>query len=110
MKRALILAMLAIWPAKGWGWRVIGTGAVSCGTWTSDRRTPNGTLAFMDGQWVLGFLSGQAELSATAGGTLDPLKDMDAQGVWAWVDNYCQANPLKQIWEAADAFSTAHPH
>ena len=49
-------------------------------------------------QWLLGFLTGTADLAATPGviepGKLDPLRGVDAEAVWAWVDNYCHAHPL----------------
>jgi muramidase (phage lysozyme) len=34
---------------------------------------------------------------------------VDAEGVWAWIDNYCRANPIKNIGDAAAAFYLAHP-
>lgn len=83
-----------------------GVGNSSCGTWVSDRRHPNGADALMDESWVLGFLSG---IGFEAGPELSPLRGTDPNGVWAWVDNYCSANPLKDIAEAAAAFRFAHP-
>jgi hypothetical protein len=38
------------------------------------------------------------------------LNGVDAQGVWAWIDNYCHANPLDEVSGAAEAFVNAHPH
>jgi len=64
----------------------------SCGTWIAMRRDRR---ALGGEQWVLGFLSGVGFLGVADGWNL--LKGVDANGVWAWIDNYCQANPLKDL-------------
>jgi hypothetical protein len=81
-----------------------GQGALSCGSWTSARRdrTASGPQ-----QWVLGFLLGVGWALTDSG--WNPLKGVDADGVWAWVDNYCQAHPLQYLAEAAGAFAREHP-
>jgi hypothetical protein len=99
-------------PARAY--RSIGSGTESCGSWTASRRevdpgrsvTPGSQAALQEMQWVLGFLAGVGYGSVD----LDPLNNVDAQGVWAWVDNYCQAHALEKIREAAQAFVNAHPH
>lgn len=98
---------LMSWAAQGRAQHMIGGGVDSCGTWTFERQPP--LRALQDQQWVLGYLSAAGQISSAAGGGADPLKDMDAQGVWAWVDNYCKANPIKRVWEASMAFILAHP-
>jgi hypothetical protein len=75
----------------------------SCGGWTADRRQDD-MAARQDEQWVLGYLSAVADWT-----DLDPLHGIDGQGVWAWIDNYCQANPLVKIAEAASEFVREHP-
>jgi len=60
----------------------------------------------LQAQWVLGFLTGVGMF----GRTFDPLKKVDAQGVVAWMDNYCQANPLDSIATAAADFVLQQPH
>ncbi len=60
----------------------------------------------MDGQWVVGFLSGYGLRESSVGG-FDPLKGMDAEGVWGWIDNYCRERPTAKIWEASLAFVNA---
>ena len=44
--------------AHAQSYHMIGDGSASCGAWTADRAQPNSTQAFMDEDWVLGFLSG----------------------------------------------------
>jgi hypothetical protein len=58
----------------------------------------------LDLAWVLGFLSG---IGSTGIG--DPLRQMDADGVAAWIDNYCRAHPIKAIADAVAEFLGAHP-
>jgi len=84
-------------------YRLIGSGTLSCGSWTALRRQGQAWLAE---QWILGFLSGVGYKGA---GVHDPLNGLDAKAVWAWMDNYCQANPLEQIAEVAAAFAEIHP-
>ena len=85
----------------------IGAGLDSCGTWTADRRSPGGSAALQDEQWVLGFLTGAADIGPI---DADPMRDVDAHAIWAWIDNYCRAKPLDKIIKAAEAFYRAHPH
>lgn len=83
---------------------IAGLGTRSCGGWTEDRKA-NAFDATNDQSWVMGFLSGVA----LTGGDYNPLNNTDALGVWAWIDNYCQANPLDEIYQAGEAFVKFHP-
>jgi hypothetical protein len=87
-------------------YHLIGVGLSSCGTWTTDRRNPSAQLALMDASWISGFLSG---IGYVGEGGADPLKGMDANGVAAWVDNFCRAHPIDDIATAAEAFVREHP-
>jgi hypothetical protein len=64
-------------------------------------------LAYLYQQWIVGYLSGVASATSQAG--MDPLHGTDAEGVWAWIDNYCQAHPLDLMIDAGTAFVVAHP-
>jgi hypothetical protein len=67
--------------------------------------------ALEDESWVMGFLSGVGfEAHQEAQGVDNPLDGMDVEGVWAWIDNYCQTHPINDIAQAAAAFYRAHPH
>ena len=48
------------------------------------------------GSWVLGWVSAAGYYGAH-------LRHTDADAISAWVDNYCRANPLNQIKDAADS-------
>src|SRR4051812_14663298 len=81
---------------------LIGPGLSSCGTWTTYRRAyqPGGSAtsghaqALENMQWVLGFLSG---IGFVGEHDDDPLKGIDGEGVWAWIDNYCREHPIDLI-------------
>ena len=118
MRFLLILTVLTILLTTGateaQTYTAIGSGTVSCGSWTAYRPAyiPGGSAtlssqnALQNQAWVLGFLSGVGFI----GNGDDPLNGMDAQGVWAWIDNYCQAHPIENIAQAAAAFYHVHPH
>jgi hypothetical protein len=91
--------------AQPGNYNLIGTGTISCGAWTAARREKQAWLAE---QWVLGFLSGVGYASGTLTGQ-NPLNGVDADGVWAWIDNYCKANPLDGVADAGAAFVARHP-
>lgn len=89
---------------------IIGPGLSSCGTWTKERGGIRGEKVEADEMWILGFLAGIGNLGQTMQLELDPLKGMDAQGVFHFVDNYCQAHPTDLIGRAAVEFAKQHPH
>ena len=68
--------------------RTLGPGAgASCGRWLQDRRS--GREAGMT-VWALGFLSAVAIYHER-----DILRDIDADGIRQWLDNYCREDPLR---------------
>jgi hypothetical protein len=54
-------------------------------------------------QWVLAFISAH---NPYEGVTPDVMKGIDANGVFAWMDNFCAAHPLDQIATATMALIT----
>jgi len=109
MMQVLVLIVLAftLITNEAAGYNRLGAGTASCGMWAAFRREGSTSArALSSEQWVLGFIDGITEES---GGTLDPFNGVEAENVWVWIDNYCQANPLKSIAEAASAFIAAHP-
>ena len=68
-------------------------GMPSCGTWVKDRRDGEVNWAHLTNiSWLIGFLSGLA--SATG---RDALTGTNNDSIVLWMDNFCQANPLKDI-------------
>jgi hypothetical protein len=104
---ALAVALIVGAPLQAAAFRMLGAGTASCGTWTSWRaQQANHPDHYVFEQWALGFISGTAYEGAAS---LDPLSGLDAEAVWAWIDNYCRANPLEEVFDAAAAFIHAHP-
>jgi hypothetical protein len=81
----------------------LGAGGRTCGTWTEARRSGTTTVGYYQ-EWVAGFLSGANSIIVPED-KIDTLAqpNLDAQGLYAWVDNYCIAHPLNTIAQAADA-------
>ena len=100
----LLAAMSATTPASA-DYTIMGAGLASCGTWTQDRKNRTIDEKQIE-QWVLGFLSG---VGYTGGTKYNPLNGLDAPAILVWVDNYCLANPLKPLSQAAYSFIDAHP-
>lgn len=87
---------------------LVGAGAKLCDIWTKDRTMSGDVHAVLSGvslSWVLGFLSGVAIEDDNPKLLTGP----NAEGIQAWIDNYCQAHPRKTIIEAGVAFVQAHP-
>ena len=99
---ALSLGVALATHAEARDYTIIGTGLRSCGAWTTERKDFHSSVHLLFEQWVLGFIAGEAYQGAT-----DPLDDTDADGVWAWIDNYCAIHPLDKQVQAAKAFYEA---
>lgn len=84
---------------------IIGIGNSSCGSWTSWRSSTDMesfSMAFGARSWVAGYLT------ATAGEYEQinkAIHQVDSTGLEAWIDNWCRANPLRSIGEAANALA-----
>ena len=79
---------------------VLGPGSASCVTWNGDRQR-NESHSQLNQSWVLGFVTAY-NLYRPASQNSTP-RPMDSRGMMAWIDNYCDANPLKDISDAAQA-------
>ena len=116
MKRICLLALLAFAlcledvEAKD-SFMVTGAGYNSCGAWTKAQghRPPittgfYATFADLDLvqqiSWVQGFLTAFNYYASNSGNVLN---DVDNNGVFAWIDNYCAAHPLDSIGTATFA-------
>lgn len=80
--------------------RVLGIGAgSSCGTWSAIQKD-GGIPQFQIRAWTQGYLSSAALRQTGA----DPLANLDAPGIFAWLDQYCAAHPTAEFSAALDAF------
>ncbi len=82
-----------------------GPGAQSCGAYTAERMKRRDTMpgisqSLVYESWLAGFVSGVGVSMATRN---QPrmLRPTDLVAMSAWVGNYCAANPLKRVVDAA---------
>ena len=75
---------------------VIGLGSNSCGKWLEAKTSPNARFAYRS--WVLGFLTGVNWHTTGRQATVP-----DPEAAVAFVDRYCESNPLQVISLAAAA-------
>jgi hypothetical protein len=71
---------------------VYGAGTQSCGKWMAEK---NPLVHGNVDSWVLGYV--------TALGGVASARTTDSQAIIAWVENFCRANPLTGVHEAAAA-------
>lgn len=90
---ALMTLILAGSAASAEYRAVSGAGLLSCGTWTKHRNDL--PYAYQFQAWVDGYLSAYNIASDGADFLLPVLKNKD--GIYAWIDEYCRANPLDPI-------------
>ena len=67
----------------------------SCGSWTDHRKNRDNQI--LEG-WVLGFVTG-ANFFGQHDGRLG--EGLGATAMFAWVDQYCAANPLDSVLQAS---------
>jgi hypothetical protein len=73
-------------------------GSRSCSKWMEEKRLANGTKemnkipVLITRSWFLGYLSGRADASDR-----NFLKGTDSDSIFLWLDNYCRANPDKDL-------------
>ena len=120
LPRALqIAALLEAFVLPGWQaeaadnngkYKILGRGGSSCGSWSTDRKNPNSIESSADGDWLQGFVTG---FNHFVWHGKDVGSDTDYNGMMAWMDNYCAANPTKNIGRAAEnliLFLASGPH
>jgi len=101
-KGSVAAVLLAGFLISGTAWAaqevsVFGAGLKSCGQWT--KYVPeDGPRYWQMTQWLSGYLSAYSLWVEDGSG---PVTETDIHGAVAWVDNYCQENPLKNVATAA---------
>jgi hypothetical protein len=94
----------AIWIASmpcALSFTVLGEGNTSCGRWLEVGRTPDSpTLRLQLGAWINGYISAMND-EGVGGGSI--AADVDADSLYAWIDNYCSANPSDKLYMAANS-------
>lgn len=92
---ALILLQVLTLPLAQ-AQRVLIRGVPSCGVWVKDRATKDQFNA----NWLVGYLSGKAVGSGQNFWGRQGVNSLDYESVFLWVDNYCRANPLRDLGDA----------
>lgn len=107
MRNALIIfgfAVLLVGVAKEANAQsdVFGAGADSCGSWTVARQNNEVSAGFYEA-WVQGYISG-TEATLSAWRKKSVAINTDANGIFGWLDNYCQQKPTTNLAAASTAF------
>ncbi len=69
----------------------------SCGSWTEEMRNDKDSIrGFILRAWVQGFVSGYGYARGN-------LKRVDNPAMFGFINNYCAANPLDSVADAAEA-------
>ena len=80
---------------------VLGAGGDSCGRWLELRRSTdpaNGLRSTIEVEWVEGYISAY---NLYVWNFTDVGAGTDVDALKAWIDSYCQANPLERVHGAA---------
>lgn len=73
-------------------------GSRSCSKWMEEKRIANSVQemnkipVLITNSWFLGYLSGRADASGK-----NFLKGTDSESIFLWLNNYCRANPDKDL-------------
>jgi hypothetical protein len=97
----LISALLTVQDfAIGGPVNVLGLGNESCGTWLQNRGGQSyGELTQLG--WVTGYVTAFNNYAEHQSGNVTA--GTDADGLFTWIDAYCQANPLDNLFRASSA-------
>jgi hypothetical protein len=94
---AIITAALAFCPvAQADQYMIKGVGGHSCGRWLSDRQAGDYQAigALTKEAWVQGYITAYNEWAFQRP---DVTAGTDADGIFAWIDNYCASHPLDTV-------------
>ncbi|OFV92931.1 MAG: hypothetical protein A3H95_12600 [Acidobacteria bacterium RIFCSPLOWO2_02_FULL_64_15] len=98
---ALLAGPVVLGQGQARPYTIYGEGtSVSCGRWLSFRSggTDRDRLGALAAEaWIRGFVTGVGMGSAST------LQQTDTAGMELWMDNYCRANPLKQMVDGASS-------
>jgi hypothetical protein len=87
---AIVVSTFLIQPSFG----AAVFGEADCGQWI----TKDSKFIASDRAWLLGYMSGLSVLYEIEGKKGNPLKKINSSDqIFAWMDNYCQKNPLKGV-------------
>ena len=101
---ALLFSAGSAWKAEAGEYTVLGAGASSCGNWTKVTNEKGLDSPILH-NWLLGYITAYNRWGPyySAPGLSNISKGTDVGGLLGWIDNYCKANPLKDLDDAAHA-------
>jgi hypothetical protein len=82
--------------------QVIGIGRVSCGVWLEVRAKRDSAMDVRFTQfreWIGGYLTAYNVHIHANGNVSAPT---DSEGMYAWLDNYCQKNPTVSVMQSVE--------
>jgi hypothetical protein len=82
----------------------VGVGTAACVDWTTHRHMNGDGGVYKDQQWILGFLAGMRFAQMPEA----PPRAVNADDLWAIVDDYCEQNPTDRLEGAAVYFYRNH--
>ena len=100
-KSTMVALLLAVFLISGTAWAqytAFGGGRESCGRWTEQKNAARDARVQFE-QWLGGYLTAYSFWVEKGSG---PVSNGDHVGALAWLDNYCQENPLKNTATAAE--------
>ena len=97
-----LLTLLLSANASGLPYSIYGSGAQSCGIWVKDRSGENHDY---HRTWLLGYISGVGAVGSAS--VSFSLQKTGIEAMIAFVDDYCQKNPLVKIEDAGYALAQA---
>lgn len=90
-KVAIVLTTFVLLTQPVFGQTIFGM--PDCGQWL----VKDSKFKVNDRAWLLGFMSGLGVMDSLSGGK-DPMKKINsAEQIFAWMDNFCQKNPLGTV-------------
>jgi hypothetical protein len=106
MKRSVLaIALLVALPA--WGSDkdsyYVTQGATSCSSYVEQRKDQKSSAYNDTAMWVSGYLIAYNYLASDAASVLG---NTDLNGVMLWLENWCRANPLKNVADGMEALTS----
>jgi hypothetical protein len=75
----------------------------SCGPYMKDRQSQNAAKVLNHSVWIFGYITAYNRQTPD---TADIRGGTEIDGILRWLDNWCKANPSKDISDAMEAFTT----
>ena len=105
---AFLVVAGAFNKAEAGDYKIHGAGLSSCGKWTKDRNE-GGMRYESNTNWFSGYITafntwgpyGPFSDNQSVSGISDITEGIDANGLVAWIDKWCRANPLESMDAAA---------